>query len=678
MKQLIKKILCVFTAAAALVVQTAGSADAADIKIFDRTRDMAVMKADPPEPEKELVYSEIPVSSFTVSGLAPGINTDKDRVDWWFSEWEDCRYIFLPSTADRSSLVITYGCDETLYLNDTPVVSGESTSLLDSADEFTVRAGDKDCGKLKVMQSELGCIFLSTKSGGLDLLDANMQYTETGSALMLDPDGGIVFSGDIDKLTAHGNSSWHYSKKKSYNVKLDKKADLYGMGKAKKWALISNYLDHSMVRNKVTEEMCKAVGAQCVMDSVFVDLYADGSYRGTYQLYERVQIQKNRVNIRDLEEETEKLNESDLSEYPRRVKGASGVGEYMENSFKYYDIPNDPADITGGYLMQFQLWNRYGYKANSGFVTSRGQAVELDGPEYASEAQINYIRSFVQDAEDAVYSDTGFNSKGKHYSDYFDMDSLVTAYLVQEISMNIDATTTSFFLWKDSDVNGDGKLHFCPSWDFDFAYGCFPASVKNSDGKSGYSCWTNNLYAAYFPISGYQTSERPAEGVSWIGMLYKRDSFRKMAARRFTQRFSPFLTELTQGEDPGIMQIAGAMENSAGMNNARWHTYGGAEYCVFGSSSGKDFLGSVELVRRFAGDRNEWLGELWKDDLYPDGDVNGDGVLDAADLESLERWLLGADGAELAASDAADLSGDGRTDTFDLCLMRQRIAEVQS
>ena len=196
------------------------------------------------------------------------------------------------------------------------------------------------------------------------------------------------------------------------------------MGKAKKWALLSNYLDHSMLRNKVTSEISRAGGMEYVMDSVFVDLYADGSYRGTYQLTERVQIQKQRVNIRDLEEETELLNNNELDEYPQILSGIpeNSNDQYVVNSYKYYDTPNDPDDITGGYLLQFQLPGRYSYKAESGFITSRGSVIEIDGPEYASKEQVLYIRNFVQEMEDAFYSETGYNSKGKHYSYYIEVD----------------------------------------------------------------------------------------------------------------------------------------------------------------------------------------------------------------------------------------------------------------
>ena len=632
----------------------------------------------------ELLYSEIPVDSFEVSELSPGIVTGLDYTDWWYSEWDDCRYIFLPSTADRSRLVITYSADETLYLGDNAVVSGKETDILSSADSFDIKVGKRDCGRLVVMQSDLGCIYLSTEKYGLDKLDMNRYLTETGKTLMLDKNGKIVYSGEIEKLTSRGNSSWDYSKKKPYNLKLPQKADLYGMGKAKKWALISNYLDHSMLRNKLTEEMCKAAGMECVMDSVFVDLYADGSYRGTYQLSERVQIQKNRVNIRDLEEETEELNERDLEDYPHKVSGAEAVTEYIENSYKYYDIPNDPSDITGGYLLQFCQWNRYGTKCVSGFVTSRGQAISIDGPEYASKAQAEYIRSFVQDAEDAIYSENGCNSKGRHYSEYIDVDSLIKAYLVQEITENSDATFSSFFVWKDSDLTGDGKLHFSPAWDFDLSLGNFPNNRKNSEGDTGYSGSPENLFVSCFPIHGYDDggissssgSRRPTVGISWVGKLCKNEDFTEQVAEVYYESFEPFLKELTDGDAPYMQELAESIHTSAEMNNARWHMFGGKPYAVFSpATSGTDFMDSVRLVREYLAKRHSWLSRHWQTYKYVHGDVNSDGEFTVADAVSLQKWLLGAPDSELAHWRAADLCKDGRLDTFDLCLMRKDLLD---
>ena len=649
----------------------------------DRIKDLSVLDGGKPETSEstELHYMDIPVTEFQVSDLSPETVTDLDYSDWWYSEWEDCRYLFLPATADRERLTIRYSAGDVLYLDNTPVASGESTALLATSDSFHVTVGNTDCGTLKIMQSNLGCIYLSTKSGGLDALDNDRSITETGTVLMLNADGKTEYSGAIEKLTARGNSSWDYSKKKPYNLKLPKKENLYGMGKAKKWALLANYLDHSMLRNKLTEEMCKAAGMECVMDSVFVDLYADGSYRGTYQLSERVQIQKNRIPIRDLEEVTEKLNGKALEEYPQRVTGAEKPDEYKPDSYKYYEIANNPDDITGGYLMQFQQWNRYGYKAKSGFVTSRGQAIAVDGPEYASKAQIKYIRSFVQDMEDAIYSDTGYNAKGKHYSEYLDVDSLVTAYLVQEISENIDATYSSFYLWKDSDLTGDGKIHFSPAWDFDLSYNNFPTMRINSDGNIGYSYKPDNLFAAYFPIHGYEdggqtsssVSGRMAAGRSWIGQLYQNPDFVKRSAELCTKHFEPFLNSLTQGDSPYLRELAEQIRPSAEMSNARWHTYGGAKYCVFGSSSGATFMDSVEIVRDYIERRKNWLSDLWVPLTYQRGDVNADGLFDIADLIMLQKWLLGVPRVKLPHWQAADFDRDDCLDVFDLGLMKHEL-----
>lgn len=52
------------------------------------------------------------------------------------------------------------------------------------------------------------------------------------------------------------------------------------------------------------------------------------------------------------------------------------------------------------------------------------------------------------------------------------------------------------------------------------------------------------------------------------------------------------------------------------------------------------------------------------------GDINGDGAYNLADLVALQKWLI-CDEVTLADWQAGDLNGNGRLDAFDLCLMRQ-------
>ncbi|MBQ8921677.1 MAG: CotH kinase family protein [Oscillospiraceae bacterium] len=565
-------------------------------------------------------YEYTPIGTFRVSNLSPQVSSEMDYVDVWYSPYDDSRYLFLPATADRSRLTVEVKTAAgILTLNDTPLTSGRTTDVFATADEFEIKVGAVSYGMLHVMQSDLKVMYLSTETGGTDYIDKHKGKSQTATTLMLTETGAVSYSGAIEKFTSHGNSSWDYSKKKPYNIKLPEKANLYGMGKAKKWVLLSNYLDHSMLRNVVATEMGRQAGLEYTMDTTFVDLFCDGSYRGTYQLYEKVQIQKQRVNITDLEEATEKLNAKELSEY-----GQAGTVDYKEGTYKYWNIPNNPADITGGYLLQFQLFNRYKSKAESGFVTTRGQAVEIDGPEYASKAQVEYIRQFVQDLEDAIYSETGYNKKGKHYSDYIDVDSLILGYLMQEITQNVDATYTSFYLYKESDSKGDGKLHYGPAWDFDLAFYNFSrgvtAAIDSDPGNlvTHYSGRADELYAAYYPISGFDKdneSGRTALGTGWLMQLYTHDeSFVKRSAELYFERFDDYLRQLCDTSQEGgtlLSQYEAELSASAAMNNAMWHMYGKKPYKVMGPYNGETYPDIVEFLRKRIELRRNFLRTEW-------------------------------------------------------------------
>ena len=541
--------------------------------------------AEPVDEDAERFFEEIPVSRFYADGLSSAVTDKLLYSDWWYSPWEDCRYLFLPASADRSSLTLHYTAKGALTLNGQAVPNGQPTDLLASADSFAVKLGETDCGTLKIMQSDRACVFLSAASNGLEYLESHADDEEKCPVCILNPDGTAMYQCSDAELSPHGNSTWKSADKKSYNLKLPEKTNLFGMGKAKKWMLISNYFDNSMLRNAAAIEMSRQAGMEYAVDYVYTDLWIDGAYRGTYQFCERIQIQKNRINIRDLEEETEKLNEKDLKEYKRKYVGATAK-QYMENSYRYYSIPNNPEDITGGYLLQFQLYNRYPKKAKSGFVTSRGQAVQIDGPKYASKKQVEYIRGFMQDLEDAIYSEDGYNSKGKHYTDYIDADSLALAYLVLEISQNIDGTTTSFYFWKDSDQRGDGKLHCGPVWDFDLAFYNYRVSIYNSEGDTATGGSLGKLLVPCFPISGYDTnledskgSGRPTVGIGWLGQLYKHHpEFAERAAELYFERFDSIAAELgdkaADGRECLIKQWSAELKVSADMNNARWHMLG--------------------------------------------------------------------------------------------------------
>ncbi len=92
----------------------------------------------------------------------------------------------------------------------------------------------------------------------------------------------------VAAMKGRGNYSWSFDKK-SFTVKLDSKANLCGMGNSKKWALVANHYDKSLLRNTVADFLgSKLTNLAWTPESRPVDLWVNGSYRGSYILIERI------------------------------------------------------------------------------------------------------------------------------------------------------------------------------------------------------------------------------------------------------------------------------------------------------------------------------------------------------------------------------------------------------
>jgi len=176
------------------------------------------------------------------------------------------------------------------------------------------------------------------------------------------------------------------------------------------------------------------------------------------------------VEIRDLEEITEDINDQPLGEY--RMLGSKTP---VKGQGKYYDIPNDPADITGGYLMELDLEARY-HLLTSAYVTERGQIISIRSPEYISRAQYEYISGLLQSVENALFSQDGTDPvTGRRFEEMVDLDSAALKYLFEELICNFDANKTSQFFYKDA---GDPLIRLGPPWDYDI-------SLANRSGEDG-------------------------------------------------------------------------------------------------------------------------------------------------------------------------------------------------
>jgi hypothetical protein len=262
----------------------------------------------------------------------------------------------------------------------------------------------------------------------------------TGSNYALYDINGESISGSTD-IKGRGNTTWGMPKK-PYSLKLSSKLPLLGMPAHKRWNLLANYSDKTLLRTEVAFQMGEILkdGLKWTPRSRHIQLYMNNEYRGVYQLVEAIKIDENRVAIDNISKKN-----------PQR-------GYILE------------IDVREGELFHF--------------TTTKGVVFNCSDPDEELDDVITgdtktifeKIQTDVQHVEDVLYSD-GFADPDDGYRKYLDVASFVDWYLVNEVTKNSDAIFgTSVFMYYD-----DAKEKYCmgPIWDFDISLG----NYKDSPGE---------------------------------------------------------------------------------------------------------------------------------------------------------------------------------------------------
>lgn len=534
------------------------------------------------------VHAAGPTFSASPVGKTPESEKPISAVDWWYSTDDQCYYLFLPAEADCDRLQVWPGTNSCI-LDGTSLRNGTVTDRLTVGAHTLLLNGI--AYPLQVMQSaNIPAMYITTESGSMSNIHKNKSNKEKGYLRMVNEDGSVVYNNTLSQIKGRGNATWS-KPKKPYQIKLDKSTDLIGAGKCKTWLLLANYSERSLIRNKVAYDLANDAGLPNTTQSCFVDLYCNNQYMGTYQLCEKVQINDNRIEINDLEESTEDCNEGDLDSYPR-----FGPNKAETGSRKGYEIPNNPDDITGGYLLELEYLDRYENEV-SGFVTTRGQPVVIKSPEYATREQVDYIADFFQEFEDALYSPDGVNpDTGKRYDEYFDLTSLARKYILEEYVKNIDANVTSQYFYKPSDT--ESTVGYCgPVWDYDNALGNF----SSAKAPTGLLAASKKGYTYYFH------------------MLYQQPSFLNAVRAEWNNNYLP-LIEMCLGDAPDtgdtllrpLDEYQKLLSPSAAMNFTYWNILD--SLTSSGNNTGRTYEENFAYLRSFMEQRAAYLSSLWSVD----------------------------------------------------------------
>ncbi len=265
--------------------------------------------------------------------------------------------------------------------------------------------------------------------------------------------GYVNMGANAIKIRGRGHSTWKLDKK-PYQIKFEEKTSVMGMTEAKRYILLANYSDKSLLRNHTAFAMAKTLNnLPFVPHAEPVDVYLNGTYMGVYSICEKIEMKKGRVEV-EMGDET-----------------SANTGYLLE---------------VGGFDDEDD-----GYAFNTDCLKD----VVVKTPEYEliNAEQKKYIEQYVKDAEKAV-------KKLSNYEEYIDIPSLIDWFILHELTYNLDSCfNKSCYMVKAA----NGKLQMGPPWGFDTAFGNFIydnpnydgwASVGSSDGSSYIKeTWMNYL-----------------------------------------------------------------------------------------------------------------------------------------------------------------------------------------
>ena len=423
-------------------------------------------------------------------------------------------------------------------------------------------------------------VFIETESGTSDQINSDKNIKEAGTIKVLEPDGSFSLEHSLEYIKGRGNTSYTEFDKKPYQIKLTQDAPFLDMEPGKKWVFVSNSADSSLIRNALSRSLAGHLNLPQSEEGTFVDLYVNKEYVGNYYVVEKIEIQENRLLLSDLQKATEHENETeDLSTYETA----------WTDTTKAKQIPNDPEDITGGYLIERDFDNRFLKEVEineSYFITEAKECFIVRDPEYTSEAQIAYIDSYVQSVENAILSAEGIDgTTGKSYQDLIDVDSFVRKYLLEEVTANYDGGVASSYFYKDSDTI-DGRLYAGPVWDYDVSWGNSPA------------------YLGQISTSPERLSRLASHSDSsvWFQSLYHKPEAYEKIVSCYAQEISPYLTLLADEILPMLDEITAA---SAAMDQVRWEE----QYARNGYSG--DRSEQITFIADYIKARKDFLDQAW-------------------------------------------------------------------
>jgi len=350
----------------------------------------------------------------------------------------------LPYNADIDNLIATFDHNGfEVLLNIDTQISGTTYNDFSEILNYKVKTTDdreKEYNVDVTYFTGLPIVYINTNGVPIDSKD---DY-RVGFASVY---GGRNFNNIADseiEIRGRGNSTWYFHPKKAYQMKFGDKTELLGMPKDKKWILLAEHSDKTLIRNKIAFEMGYLSNLDWTPQSVFSEVFVNNEYNGTYNITQKVEGGSNRVVLGDT-----------------------------------------------GYLLEIDQLDRM--EPDDVFFYTSEFLINIKEPEVAYESyEYNYAKNLINEFE-TVLKGSQFKDPTNGYAKYIDVDSFIDWYLISEITKNVDSKDySSIFL----NVIPGGKVKMGPLWDFDLAFG----NVNYADSQFPEGFWVKDhkWYARLF------------------------------------------------------------------------------------------------------------------------------------------------------------------------------------
>lgn len=503
------------------------------------------------------------VGSDSVTGCIPYLYDFKLKPTFTVSEGTEVKVDGIDQTSGVSEIDFSK-----------PVVY--TLSNVDETKKFTVSVANSGLPVVVLTQSGGGSE--SWAEAGINVRAKDADWVETDKMAIYNADGTVDMEDAFCGIRLRGNSTQKFPKK-PFAVKFVEKASVLGMPKHKRWVLLANWMDRTMLRNSVAFEVAHRTDSAYIDNGIgwsprgtSVEVVMDGRHVGNYFLCEQIKIDGDRVDINDC------------------------IEDIID------DGNSNPTMADCGYLLEFDD----NYDEVDKFRTGRGlPCMFKDEVQKFSSDIFNQVKARIE----AVESNLEAGNFEAAYSD-LDINSIIDYFFIQELTFNDEYKhPKSVYMI----INGSEKIAAGPVWDFDWQTFVNYDKVQAMNNKYGgtYSCRRNDewLYGASKlaedPILPWLDPDfKNDQPYMWYPLLFNDANFRAKVQERWAVIYPQLLTVVDK-----IDEFAALNRISEYYNSSMWpltqlkNSVGSA----FNGDEDMTFDEAIASMKQAYSERLEWM-----------------------------------------------------------------------